>query len=128
MHDYRANGRSGPKKIARMDQPQRRTALAPDEEKGMTTGGFIRADHKQVGGNHYKDKAIQPWEVIERNHMGFFDGNALKYLMRFRDKGGVEDLQKAIHYIEKLIEMQNAVQVGARIDTWTPFDGADDGK
>ena len=103
----------------------------------MTQGGFIRADHKQVGGNHYKDKAIQPWEVIERNGMGFFDGNALKYLMRYRDKGGVEDLRKAAHYIEKLIEMEIAVpdaKVGARIadrttaNSWRPFDGADDGK
>lgn len=66
-----------------------------------------RAKDKQVGGNHYKSKAIQPWEVIERNGMGFFDGNALKYLMRHKDKGGVEDLKKCIHYIEKLIEMAN---------------------
>jgi hypothetical protein len=70
-------------------------------------GGFARADHKQVGGDHYKTKAIQPWEVIERNGMGFFDGNALKYLMRYKDKHGVEDLKKAMHYIEKLIEMED---------------------
>jgi hypothetical protein len=69
-------------------------------------GGFARADHKQVGGDHYKTKAIQPWEVIERNGMGFFDGNALKYLMRYKDKNGVEDLKKAVHYIEKLIELE----------------------
>ena len=71
-------------------------------------GGFVRADHHQVGGSHYSKKAIQPWAVIESNGMGFFDGNALKYLMRYRDKGGVEDLKKAIHYIEKLIEMEQA--------------------
>lgn len=97
----------------------------------MTAGGFVRADYKQVGGNHYKDKAIQPWEVIERNHMGFFDGNALKYIMRYREKGGVEDLRKAAHYIEKLIEMEVAVpdpRAGTRIDQWRPFDGADDGR
>jgi hypothetical protein len=69
-------------------------------------GGFARADHKQVGGDHYKTKAIQPWEVIERNGMGFFDGNAVKYLMRYKDKNGVEDLKKAMHYIEKLIELE----------------------
>ncbi|OXE36634.1 MAG: hypothetical protein CGW95_06590 [Phenylobacterium zucineum] len=77
-----------------------------DKCNGIIQGGFVRADYKQVGGSHYKTKAIQPWEVIERNGMGFFDGNALKYLMRFRDKNGVEDLRKAIHYIEKLIEME----------------------
>ena len=65
------------------------------------------ASERQVGGNHYKSKAIQPWEVIESNVMGFWDGNALKYLMRYRDKGGVEDLRKAIHYIEKLIELES---------------------
>ena len=63
---------------------------------------------KQVGGSHYRTKAIQPWEVIEANGMGFFDGNALKYLMRFKDKSGVEDLRKCIHYLEKLIEMEMA--------------------
>ena len=65
----------------------------------------MSADEKQVGGDHYKAKSIQPWEVIERNNMGFFDGNALKYIMRYKEKGGVEDLKKAIHYLEKLIEI-----------------------
>lgn len=70
-------------------------------------GGFARADQYQIGGIHYKTKAIAPWEVIERNGMGFFDGNALKYLMRYKDKNGVEDLKKSIHYIEKLIELED---------------------
>lgn len=65
-----------------------------------------KANDRQVGGDHYKKKGIQPWEVIEENGMGFFDGNALKYLMRYKDKGGVDDLRKAIHYIEKLIELE----------------------
>lgn len=64
------------------------------------------ARQKQVGGSHYVTKAIQPWEVIEANGMGFFDGNALKYVMRYRDKGGAEDLRKAIHYLEKLLEIE----------------------
>lgn len=65
------------------------------------------AGARQVGGDHYTKLAIQPWEVIERNGMGFFDGNAVKYLMRFRDKGGVQDLEKARHYLDKLIELEN---------------------
>lgn len=64
------------------------------------------ADTKQVGGNHYTSLDIQPWEIIERNKLGFFDGNALKYLLRFRAKGGVEDLEKAKHYLDKLIELE----------------------
>lgn len=61
---------------------------------------------KQVGGDHYTSLDIQPWEIIERNQMGFFDGNALKYLLRFRAKGGVQDLEKARHYLDKLIELE----------------------
>lgn len=64
------------------------------------------ADTKQIGGNHYTSLDIQPWEIIERNKLGFFDGNALKYLLRFRAKGGVEDLEKAKHYLDKLIELE----------------------
>lgn len=61
---------------------------------------------QQVGGTHYIDMAIDPWEVIIRNKMGFFDGNALKYIMRYKGKNGVEDLKKARHYIDKLIELE----------------------
>lgn len=61
---------------------------------------------KQVGGDHYVNKKIQPWDVIQANGMGFFDGNALKYLMRHEDKNGKEDLEKAIHYIEELIRIK----------------------
>lgn len=68
----------------------------------------MSANDRQEGGDHYRSKAIQPWDVIEKNRMGFFDGNALKYVMRFSDKGGVEDLRKAIHYLEKLIEIESA--------------------
>lgn len=64
------------------------------------------ARKRQVGGKHYTNKKIQPWDVIEANQMGFFDGNALKYIMRYKEKNGVEDLRKAIHYLERLIEME----------------------
>ena len=59
---------------------------------------------KQVGGWHYKQLRPQPWDVIVAWGMGFLDGNALKYLARWRSKGGVQDLEKAVHYIEKLID------------------------
>jgi hypothetical protein len=64
------------------------------------------ANGVQVGGNHYKLKKIEPWDYIVANGIGFLDGNAIKYLTRWRNKGGVEDLKKAIHYIEKLIEVE----------------------
>ena len=62
---------------------------------------------KQVGSNHYKDKAIQPIEYIHANKMGFCEGNVVKYITRWKEKNGVADLEKAKHYIELLIELEN---------------------
>ena len=61
----------------------------------------------QVGGAHYKTFAIQPVEFIHRNGIPFIEGNAIKYLCRWREKGGVEDLKKVKHYIDLLIEMES---------------------
>jgi hypothetical protein len=61
---------------------------------------------KQVGGDHYKDLAIQPFEFIERNNLGYGVGNVIKYLCRYKKKGGIEDLQKARHYIDLLIDLE----------------------
>jgi hypothetical protein len=63
-----------------------------------------KATDKQVGGNHYKDKKLQPWDIIDALDLNFYEGNALKYLIRYKEKNGVEDLKKSIHYIEKIIE------------------------
>ncbi len=61
----------------------------------------------QVGGQHYKDMAIQPVEFVHANGIGYFEGCAIKYLARWRKKNGVEDLKKAIHFIELLIELES---------------------
>ncbi len=61
----------------------------------------------QIAGSHYKNFVIQPVEFIHRNGIGFPEGNAIKYLCRWREKGGVKDLEKAKHYIDLLIEMEN---------------------
>jgi hypothetical protein len=63
---------------------------------------------KQVGGNHYEKMGISPIDVITANGLDFFEGSALKYLLRYRDKNGVEDLKKAIWYIEYLINRESA--------------------
>lgn len=60
----------------------------------------------QVGGTHYKSLAIQPVQYIHANQIGYFEGNVIKYVTRWRDKGGVSDLRKAQHYIEMLIELE----------------------
>lgn len=66
------------------------------------------ASASQVGGDHYRSKTIQPWDYIAANHLGFFEGNIVRYITRWRQKGGIEDLKKLIHYAEKLIELEEA--------------------
>lgn len=58
---------------------------------------------KQVAGNHYKDFKIQPIEFILKNNISFCEGNVIKYICRYKTKGGLQDLEKAKHYIELLI-------------------------
>jgi len=63
----------------------------------------------QIGGDHYVTKAVQPWDAMQawmshEEFAGFLRGNVIKYIARYKDKGGVADLQKARHYLDKLIE------------------------
>ena len=69
------------------------------------------ARNTQVGGKHYSSKAIQPWDAMQvwmthEQFRGYLRGNVIKYLARCDDKGGVEDLKKARHYLDKLIELE----------------------
>ena len=59
---------------------------------------------KQIGGTHYRKMKIQPSEFINKNKLQFAEGNAIKYICRHPYKGGKEDLEKAIHFIEMIIE------------------------
>lgn len=70
----------------------------------LQIGAATRANEQQVGGAHYAVKAIQPWDFIIANNIGYLEGNVIKYVSRWKDKGGVEDLKKAQHYLQKLIE------------------------
>lgn len=67
-----------------------------------------KANDVQIGGIHYKQAKYQPWDVIEDWGLGFLDGNAVKYLARWRNKNGLEDLRKARHYLDKLIELEES--------------------
>jgi len=58
---------------------------------------------EQVGGDHYKRLTFQPAEYIIANNIPFCEGNVIKYVTRWRDKGGVADLKKARHYLDILI-------------------------
>jgi len=66
---------------------------------------------KQVGGDHYAKHRIQPWDVMQEYlspeaFQGYLQGNVIKYVLRYKDKGGVQDLEKAQHYLEMLISVQ----------------------
>jgi hypothetical protein len=67
----------------------------------MTNESFFngKANDKQIGGQHYKLK-IQPFDFIMENNLNFFQGNVIKYVVRYEKKGQIEDLQKIIHYCE----------------------------
>jgi hypothetical protein len=72
---------------------------------GIRTGTISALD-KQESGNHYKDKGIQPIVYIHANNLGFCAGNVVKYITRYKDKNGAEDIRKAIHYCQLLLELE----------------------
>jgi hypothetical protein len=74
----------------------------PEKETALDT---------QVGGNHYKDMPIQPWEALEvwltpDEYRGYQKASAIAYLARERQKGGMQDIKKAIHHLQRLVEIQ----------------------
>jgi hypothetical protein len=60
----------------------------------------------QEGGSHYKNLKIQPIEYIHANAIPFAEGSVIKYVTRWRDKGGIKDLEKARHFLDLLIELE----------------------
>jgi Protein of unknwon function (DUF3310) len=96
-------------------------AMAPNLQNPSTPAKPVAtgADARQVGGNHYKDGRIQPWDAMEdwltpTEFIGFLKGSLIKYLARSNKKGGVEDLLKAEHYQQKLLEVLRKYE---RLDT-----------
>lgn len=64
----------------------------------------------QIGGTHYKKYgSLQPWDVVLAWGLGYLDGTALKYIARHKDKGGKEDIKKAIHFLEKYLEVYDNI-------------------
>jgi hypothetical protein len=74
-------------------------------EACVREGKAIR--EKQVGGSHYNKHKIQPLDVIDEYNLNYYEGNIIKYILRYRDKNGVQDLEKAMHYLEMLIIKEN---------------------
>ena len=67
-------------------------------------------NQKQIGGTHYQKLDPAPWDVILKWNLGYLEGTALKYIARWRDKGGLDDIRKAVHFLEKLIEVESGKQ------------------
>lgn len=84
------------------DEPYQRTIndIAPEE------WDKVSALARQEGGSHYKDFVIQPVEFCHVNNIPYIEATAIKYLCRWRKKNGIEDLKKAKHFIEMLIELE----------------------
>lgn len=79
------------------------------KQKGGCVDMEVQEDNpleKQVGGNHYKGFVVQPVEFIYKNNIPFMEGNIIKYVCRHREKNGIQDLQKARHYLDMLIELE----------------------
>ena len=85
------------------------TEVTPEE---LEEWNRMTALNKQVAGDHCKDQPIQPVEYIHANAIGYFEGNVIKYVSRWRKKNGLADLEKAKHYIELLIELENRKLLG----------------
>lgn len=74
----------------------------------ITPQEWGKASHIQIGGDHYRDLAIQPAYFCHVNSIPYLEATAIKYLCRWRKKNGIEDLKKAKHFIDLLIEFENA--------------------
>jgi hypothetical protein len=86
--------------------------MPEDRSIKVTVHGPTALD-KQVGGSHYKGLAIQPAEYMHKNDIGYLPGNVIKYISRYKQKNGIEDLKKAYHYIEIIAKLEYNVDLKA---------------
>lgn len=64
-----------------------------------------KANDIQVGGSHYKNRSIQHWDYVAANDLDYFQGQITKYVSRWKDKNGIQDLEKADHFLKKYMEL-----------------------
>jgi hypothetical protein len=74
----------------------------------------MSANDRQVGGSHYKGdgERVEHWDIVAQWNLDYFQGQITKYVMRWRSKGGIQDLEKAQHFLEKYIELERARAFG----------------
>lgn len=82
----------------------------------------MKANDNQIGGTHYiKHGEFQPWDAWWHWKLNAFQGAIVKYIVRYRDKGGIQDLKKARHYLDKLIELEEqTVETGTTCTQKSP--------
>ena len=85
-------------------------------DKNMFDDAFTQ--DKQIGGSHYKNFTIQPYEFISKNDLSFFQGNVIKYVTRYLFKNGIEDLEKVIHYCELEIKKMKDLEQERDLGIW----------
>ncbi len=90
---------------AQLTADQLVTAARFDQAASSDT---VTATDRQIGGDHYKSLKIQPIEYIDANNMPYLEGNVVKYVTRHASKNGVQDIDKAIHYLELIKQMRYA--------------------
>ena len=89
--------------------------VSEQDIKDMQEWPQPKANDIQHGGSHYKQfKGMEPWDVITGWGLGYLDGTALKYIARWKHKNGVEDLKKAVHFLQKAIEVIEDEQAAAK--------------
>lgn len=98
--------------ITAQDSLDNRTLQSILKQK-LASDDFVVPNRRQVGGDHYLKQAIQPWELVKKNNLDFFQGNIVKYVMRWRDKGGIQDLRKAQHTLEHYIKIEEEAYADA---------------
>ena len=86
--------------------------------KDMFKGTTYNTLEQQVGGKHYRNMKIQPAEFINENKLLFAEGNAIKYICRHQSKGKRQDIEKAIHYLEMILE-RDYLKTQKKEETWT---------
>ena len=78
----------------------------------------MSAYKKQIGGSHYKSMAVQPSEFINKNKLPFAEGSAIKYICRHAAKGKEQDIHKAIHYLEMILD-RDYQDTQPKEESWT---------
>jgi hypothetical protein len=98
--------RVGSKRRTKRDRA--RKMVRANDAAGLRLQNPVPAKLDQVGGDHYKSLAIQPAEFIHKNAIGYLEGNVIKYIVRHKQKGKRQDVEKAIHYCRLILEMDYA--------------------